>query len=666
MHSILFYLDRTYLLQNSKTSLTDSSIKIFRSHVFGESAISGKVVEGACELLLADRKQASPDTALFKASVDMFHALGVYTNEFEPRLLATSQNFIAEWADKVCDEQDLPEYITSCKKFVDEEMKRCDGFDLDDTTRKDLLELLEHHCINRKEADLLDRDAIADLLDADDTTNLNALYRLLQRRRLETKMKAPLSQWIDDTGTVIVFDEKDQDNMVVNLLSLKVKLDKLWRVAFLRDKELSHTVRESFETFINKSKKTNATWNTDNSKPGEMIAKYVDQLLRSGAKAIPRHLNSSVVKPIGLAKRDTNEDGDVDMAGPVTGDTEDIAAHDEEAEVDNQLDQVLDLFRFVHGKAVFEAFYKKDLARRLLMGRSASNDAEKSMLNRLQAECGSNFTHNLEQMFRDVELARGEMSGYKDRLVANDRRPAVDLNVNILSAAAWPTYPDVPVVIPPEIKKVIDDFEGYYQMKHTGRKLSWKHALAHCQLRAQFPRGQKEIVVSSFQAIVLLLFNGLNEDEHLSYERIKAESGLSDIEAKRTLQSLACAKLRPLTKHPKGRDINDTDTFTVNLDFHHERYRVKINAIQLKETQEENKETHERVAADRQYETQAAIVRIMKSKKTIGHSELIAETIKATKNRGVLQPQDIKRNIDKLIDKEYMERIEGNKYNYLA
>jgi cullin-4 len=33
---------------------------------------------------------------------------------------------------------------------------------------------------------------------------------------------------------------------------------------------------------------------------------------------------------------------------------------------------------------VFEAFYKKDLARRLLMGRSASADAERSMLSRLK------------------------------------------------------------------------------------------------------------------------------------------------------------------------------------------------------------------------------------------------------------------------------------------
>ena len=140
-----------------------------------------------------------------------------------------------------------------------------------------------------------------------------------------------------------------------------------------------------------------------------------------------------------------------------------------------------------------------------------------------------------------------------------------------------------------------------------------------------------------------------------------------------------------MTKSPKGKDVNHTDTFAVNLNFADPKYRIKINQIQLKETKEENKETHERVAADRHYETQAAIVRIMKSRKRITHAELVAEVITATKSRGVLDPADIKKNIEKydsavrcpwtklvlifcsrLIEKDYMEREEGNSYSYLA
>jgi cullin-4 len=197
--------------------------------------------------------------------------------------------------------------------------------------------------------------------------DLEQLYSLLERRRLEVKLRPAFERWIDDTGTSVVFDDKEQESMVIKLLCLKKQLDTIWRVSFHRNEELGHALRESFETFINKSKKTSATWNTDNSKPGEMIAKYVDMLLRGGAKAIPAQLSS-------IASKQATTDED---------DNEDIV-FDEDTEVNNQLDQVLDLFRFVHGKAVFEAFYKKDLARRLLMGRSASADAERSMLARLK------------------------------------------------------------------------------------------------------------------------------------------------------------------------------------------------------------------------------------------------------------------------------------------
>lgn len=93
--------------------------------------------------------------------------------------------------------------------------------------------------------------------------------------------------------------------------------------------------------------------------------------------------------------------------------------------------------------------------------------------------------------------------------------------------------------------------------------------------------------------------------------------------------------------------MSNSDTFSLNLNFSDPKYRIKINQIQAKETKQENKETHERVAADRNYETQAAIVRIMKTRKTIPHAELVAEVIRATKNRGPLDPADIKKSIEK-------------------
>lgn len=131
-------------------------------------------------------------------------------------------------------------------------------------------------------------------------------------------------------------------------------------------------------------------------------------------------------------------------------------------------------------------------------------------------------------MFKDVELAREEMTSYKRMLQNTQNRQAVDLNVNVLSASAWPTYPDLPVEVPINIQRATADFEQNYKMKHSGRRLAWKHALAHCQIKASFPKGNKEIVVSSFQAVVMLYFNSRAADESVGYAELKAATSLGE------------------------------------------------------------------------------------------------------------------------------------------
>ena len=126
-------------------------------------------------------------------------------------------------------------------------------------------------------------------------------------------------------------------------------------------------------------------------------------------------------------------------------------------------------------------------------------------------------------MFKDIEMAREENTSYRAMMQERDTKPNFDLSVNVLNSSAWPSYPNVTVNVPENILKATAGFEHNYKNKHSGRKLEWKHALAHCQLKSVFPRGTKEIVVSSFQAIVLLAFNDVDT---MSYEGLQAVTGL--------------------------------------------------------------------------------------------------------------------------------------------
>ncbi|KAF9877328.1 hypothetical protein CkaCkLH20_05028 [Colletotrichum karsti] len=654
IRSTFSYLDRTFLLKNkSYQSINDLTISQFRRMTFPSredlegSSPGGRALRGMYDLISYDRTGDERfDASLLKESVMMLHVFNNYTKLFEPRFIDISAEYFLEFAEERSSSS-LKEYILACERLLKREDYRCNEYNLDSTTKKQLLDAAHSILVNKYSEKLLNGDSLSKLLAENEVESLKALYDLLRLSGIQKKLKEPWSAYIRKTGTAIVADKEHGDDMVRRLLELKRALSLIVRDSYGGDADFVNELRNAFGDFMN-DRSIASTWSSGTSKVGEMIAKYVDMLLRGGLKALPKALLS-----------DNKDRAEAEQSGQAS-------TGDEDAELDRQLDQALELFRFIEGKDAFEAFYKKDLARRLLMGRSASQDAERNMLRKLRDECGSNFTHNLEQMFKDVEVAKEEMEAYKLWSEGSGaERPPVDLSVMILSAAAWPTYPDVRVNVPDDVAKQIERFDQYYKNKHTGRLLNWKHALAHCTVKAKFPKGTKELLVSAYQAIVLVLFNEVGLDGFLAHEQIARSTNLQGDELKRTLQSLACGQVRVLSKHPKGKDINPEDTFSINKAFQHPKIRVKINQIQLKETKDENKATHERIAQDRRFETQAAIVRIMKSRKTMSHGELVAEVINMTKNRGAVDAAQIKKEIENLIDKDYLER-EGNTYTYLA
>lgn len=87
-----------------------------------------------------------------------------------------------------------------------------------------------------------------------------------------------------------------------------------------------------------------------------------------------------------------------------------------DAEVDVTLDKTITLFRYLAEKDVFERYYKGHLAKRLLLGRSVSDDAERGMLAKLKIECGYQFTQKLEGMFKDMQVSEDTMQAYRRHL----------------------------------------------------------------------------------------------------------------------------------------------------------------------------------------------------------------------------------------------------------
>lgn len=202
-------------------------------------------------------------------------------------------------------------------------------------------------------------------------------------------------------------------------------------------------------------------------------------------------------------------------------------------EIDIALDKTITVFRYLTDKDVFERYYKGHLAKRLLLGRSVSDDAERQMLGKLKVECGHQFTQKLEGMFNDMKLSAETMEGYRahvERTTVRTRHtheaqiltlsqaPSVSITVTVMTATYWPSAANATCTLPDVLVKASKSFEMYYLSKHTGRRLTWQPSMGTADVRVQFKSRKHDLTVSTIALVILLLFEDLKDDDFLTYE----------------------------------------------------------------------------------------------------------------------------------------------------
>nr|AAI65630.1 Cul4a protein [Danio rerio] len=502
IRSIFLFLDRTYVLQNSLLpSIWDTGLELFRTHIVSDAAVQSRTVQGILEQVERERSGETVDRSLLRSLLGMLSDLQVYKDSFEQRFLSETTRLYAAEGQRLMQERDVPEYLHHVARRLEEENDRVISY-LDQSTQKPLIATVEKQLLGEHMTTILQK-GLRTLLDENRVCELTLLYELFSK--VKGGLTALLQSWreyIKSVGAETVCSPERDREMVQELLDFKDQMDSVTQSCFQRNESFINAMKEAFENFINQRP----------NKPAELIAKYVDSKLRAGNKEAT------------------------------------------EEELERILDKIMIIFRFIHGKDVFEAFYKKDLAKRLLVGKSASVDAEKSMLSKLKHECGAAFTSKLEGMFKDMELSKDIMIQFKQYMQNQTEPSNIELTVNILTMGYWPSYTPMDVHLPAEMVKLQEVFKLFYLGKHSGRKLQWQPTLGHAVLKTEFKEGKKELQVSLFQTLVLLMFN---ESDECSVEEIRVATGIEEGELKRTLQSLACGKARVLNKTPRGKEVED-------------------------------------------------------------------------------------------------------------
>jgi len=611
------------------------SLVIWREHLF--SSLRHRLTNGVLSLIEKERNGEQIDSTLVGGVVGGYVALGlnkekpkentleVYKNDFETEFLKATEQYYTAEAVHFINSNTISDYMKKVDTRLSEETKRVRLY-LHVSTETELINRCERVLI-QKHAETI-RGEFRKLLEDDKTEDLTRMYALLSRIPQElTPLQSVFQTHVQHIGEESIQEVSstavnDPKLYVETVLKVFKKFNGMVVNAFKNDPNFVSALDKACRKFVNDNAVCKASSNSSSKSP-ELLARYSDLLLKKSAKT------------------------------------------PEEQEMESLLNDVMVIFKYIEDRDVFQTFYSKMLAKRLIQVTSASEDMEGQMIGKLKSTCGFEYVSKLSRMFTDISLSRDLMEQYKEK---NSDTGGIDFSVMVLATGSWPLQPPATsFTTPKELQVLEQSFQKFYQGKHNGRKLNWLHNLSKGEVRTRYLTSNKTgyvLQASTYQMGILLLFN--QDRNKISAEEIQIETQLSDSMLKTTLLTLIKAQI--LKSEPEDEEIEKSHVFTLNMTYKNKRAKVNINIAAPQQVKDENDNTHSQVEEDRKLQIQAAIVRIMKMRKKSTHTNLMTEVVSQLQSRFKPKIIMIKKCIDILIEKEYLERVEGQKdmYSYVA
>ncbi|GAA6059887.1 hypothetical protein JCM10212_005270 [Sporobolomyces blumeae] len=642
VHRLFTYLNRHWVKREKDEGRKNVyliyilALVTWKDHFYTHVQQKLKLTNAVLKLIEHQRNGETIETDLVKKVMDSFVALGldeadsnrqnleVYREAFEKPFLAATETYYKAESEQFIGDNSVTEYMKKAEARLGEEENRVDLY-LHASTRKGLVSKCEEVLV-KNHSELM-QEEFQRLLDQEQETDLQRMYCLLSRipsgldplrERFEQHVKkAGLESIERAVGSASAAEGAKEDAQVEpkayvdSLLAVHKKNGELVTKAFRGDQGFVASLDRACREFVNRNKACSSP-----NKSPELLAKYTDSLLKKNNKQ--------------------TEDADMEQA----------------------LTDTMTIFKYIEDKDVFQKFYSKMLAMRLIRETSASDDAESSMIGKLKDACGFEYTSKLQRMFQDISINKDTNAQFKEKMqqTHDEADLTVDFSILVLGTSAWPlSAPSTQLNMPAELVKTKERFEAYYMNKHSGRKLTWLWQQCRNELRTLYTPQKYFFVTSTYQACILLQFN---TSDSLSYAEIETGTGMTAEALKPVLQLLTKQRVLEL------KDGN----YELNLGFKSKKIRVPLNAPIKADQKQESATVLKHVDEDRKIQIQAAIVRIMKSRKTLKHQQLIAETIDQLKSRFQPRVPDVKKAIDVLLDKEYLERNADSRdtYNYLA
>ena len=565
-------------------------------------------------------KEEEKDTAKIKLD---------YQNEWFKYFESETIKYIRNKAERDIKNNSAPEYVKCELKYLDEEDERLDSYVYGGYHAR-IKEINYEYLIKNNAQQIVDMDTgINNMFKTKKKDELNEVYQLFSFYPECLKLiQSSFRAYIRERLLALYNDKefsKDPKKFVPALIDLKKEMDEIVVLCFANDNDFQDQENKEFSVLMSKDHYP------------KQLANYADFCMRNGFKG------------------------------------------KSEEEIEGTLNDIISIFKNINSKLVFQSETEKKMSDRLIKGLSINMNAEKMLISKLKQENGVTYVSKMNEMISDLEKNKAEYEGYK--LSKSHGAPGgIKFNIQVISQSAWDINKSnmEKIEVPLFLQNCIDDFQSFYLGRHQQTKLIWCLSLSRIEIQYLYLQN-KNISTSTLPQFLALYY--LEQKGNLKLETIATLLGCN---VKKVIYDIRGLIFNP-SFNPKGttdkgvilsnidektKEFKPSTEISINRKFSVNRQKFNTLPLPQKKTADEIKASEmEEAQIIKKYQDnilQATVTRIMKSRigQETSHVWLVGEASKQV-DLFKAQPQQIKENIEKLIEKNIIKR-KGASYEYIA
>lgn len=357
------------------------------------------------------------------------HSKKTLLKEWMIKQYESVSNFTTEKASREVNMMSAPEYINSALKYCEEEDLRKAQY-IPSDLHSDLDKINYDNVIKHRLEQLSKMETgLFYMFTHDKQSELKNVYNLYSRLG-DTAIKEisiNMTNFIKDKVNNVYNNKeiaKDPTKFIPELIKLKYHVDNLVENCFKNNIKLNDSKAKAFTVSMSKDHYS------------KQLALYCDFMMK-----------------VGLKGKNENQ-------------------------IEDELASILNLFKCLSSKIVFQVEYSKKLSERLIQNKTVSIVAEKSLMSKIRADQGVTYTNKMANMFEDLEKSLNNVDSFR-KMNHRGNIEGVMLSCQILQQGAWEVDQSkmIKVDLTPKLKKCLKEWEDFYKKNYNTHKLIWVYGL---------------------------------------------------------------------------------------------------------------------------------------------------------------------------------------------